>query len=256
MSIDFNATSEQSSGSIRPIPPKSKVCVELSIVWPEESRQGLTDRAFTRSGKSSMEYLATVLTVTRGTFTGKKIYSNFNLAGAQTQGQQQAVDISMRRIRAMVESARGFSPKDTSPQATQARLLGAWSDLEGLQCFIEVDCQESQPSSKDGRTYINNVLDRVVTIDDPDYARLRQEGEIISSAPVPEPKATQANAGAPQPGWASGNRSASGTQSPAWGQPVSNGAGTASSVPPAAAVPAWGTPPPPPPPGNVDQVPF
>ena len=157
MSIDLNQAGEQQTGSSLVIPPKSKVQVQLSIIYPEAGRAGASAPELTRA-HSGLEYLATKLTVTRGTFAGKVIYQNYNLAGAQTTGQQKAIDISVRSIRAMVEASRGVSPKDSSPTATQARKLQRWSELDGLTCFIVVDCEQSQPSRSTGRVYINNRL--------------------------------------------------------------------------------------------------
>ena len=219
MSIDLNTAGEQQTGSNLVIPPKSKVQVQLAIIYPEAGRSGSSAPELTRA-HSGLEYLATKLTVTRGTFVGKVIYQNFNLANAQTTGQQKAIDISVRSIRAMVEASRGIRPKDSSPTATQARKLQRWSELDGLTCFIVVDCEQSQPS-RNGKVYINNRLYSVVTIDDPCYQQLTQQGEMISNDPIPEVQQTATAAPAPRPSWvAQQPASAASSPSPAWGQPA------------------------------------
>ena len=81
MSIDLNTAGEQQTGSNLVIPPKSKVQVQLAIIYPEAGRSGSSAPELTRA-HSGLEYLATKLTVTRGTFVGKVIYQNFNLANA------------------------------------------------------------------------------------------------------------------------------------------------------------------------------
>lgn len=257
MSIDLNQAGEQQSGSSLVIPPKSKVQVQLSIIYPEASRVGASAPELTQA-HSGLEYLATKLTVTRGTFAGKVIYQNFNLAGAQTTGQQKAIDISVRSIRAMVEASRGIRPKDSSPTATQARKLQRWSELDGLTCFIVVDCEQSQPSRSNGRVYINNRLYSVVTIDDPCYQQLTQQGEMISNDPIPEVQQTAAAAApAPRPSWvAQQPASAASSPSPAWGQPAP-AQQPATPLQSAAPTPSWGTTPPPMAPANSsDTVPF
>ncbi len=255
MSIDLNnAGEQQSGGSFSPIPPKSKVHVQLSIIYPEASRAGVSAPELTRA-YSGLEYLATKLTVTRGTYKDRVIYHNFNLAGAQTSGQQKAVDISIRSIRAMVEASLGISPKDNSPKATQARMLQSWKDLDGLTCFITVACEQSQPSRKDGKIYINNKLQNVVTVDDPCYQQLLQNGEIITDEPIPEVQQTSNASPAPQPGWATQQSTgAAPAPSPAWGQPSAS----QPAAPAVAPAPAWGTPPPPmtASPTGTDRVPF
>lgn len=259
MSIDLNTAGEQQSGGSRVIPPKSKVQVQLAIIYPEASRAGTSAPELTRA-YSGLEYLATTLTVTRGTYADRVIYHNFNLANAQTSGQQKAVDISIRSIRAMVEAALGISPKDNSPKATQARKLQRWADLDGLSFFITVDCEQSQPSRKDGKVYINNRMHSVVTVDDPCYQQLLQQGEIISDEPIPEVQQHAAAAPAPQPNWATQQPSgAAPAPSPAWGQPsASQPAAPQPAAPAVAPAPSWGTPPPPmaTPANGTDKVPF
>ena len=244
MSIDLNTAGEQQTGSNLVIPPKSKVQVQLSIIYPDAGRAGSSAPELTRA-HSGLEYLATKLTVTRGTFAGKVIYQNFNLANAQTTGQQKAVDISIRSIRAMVEASRGIRPKDNSPTATQARKLQRWSELDGLTCFIVVDCEQSQPSRSNGRVYINNRLYSVVTIDDPCYQQLTQQGEMISNDPIPEVQQTATAAPAPRPSWvAQQPASAASAPTPAWGQPAPTQQ-PATPLQSAAPTPSWGTTPPP-----------
>ena len=243
MSIDFNAASKQSKGN-GTIPRKSRVHVQLEIVYPEADRQG-SQPGLTR-GK--MDYLNTIMHVTRGSYAGRTIYHNFNLAGATTKGQQTAINISMSQIRAMIEAARGIRPDDASPQATQGRIINAWTDLNGITFFCEVGYKESRPS-QDGKIYTNNTMERVITVDDPDYAQLVQAGEIITDEPVPAPREaaevqqTQASWGAqPQP-QASQPAAQWGTQQPSSASPA----------------PSWAQTPPPPPPaqaGVTDDVPF
>lgn len=234
MSIDLNTAGEQQTSTSLVIPPHSKVQVQLSIIYPDAGRAGASAPELTRA-HSGLEYLATKLTVTRGSFAGKVMYQNFNLANAQTTGQQKAVDISIRSIRAMVEASRGIRPKDNSPTATQARKLQRWSELDGLTCFVVVDCEQSQPSHN-GKVYINNRLYSVVTIDDPCYQQLTQQGEMISNEPVPEVQQTTAAAPAPRPSWVA--------QQPA--TPLQSTAPT----------PSWGATPPPMAPATSDTVPF
>lgn len=242
MSIDLNNAGEQQTGSSLVIPPHSKVQVQLSIIYPEAGRAGSSAPELTRA-HSGLEYLATKLTVTRGTFAGKVIYQNFNLANAQTTGQQKAVDISIRSIRAMVEASRGIRPKDNSPTATQARKLQRWSELDGLTCFIVVDCEQSQPSHN-GKVYINNRIYSVVTIDNPCYQQLTQQGEIISNEPVPEVQQTTAADHGSSSCSAAQLGSAASSPSPAWGQPAP-AQQPATPLQSTAPTPSWGTTPPP-----------
>lgn len=270
MSINLNESGEQSTGGA-PIPPNSRVFVKLIIQHPKAGREART-YPLTQSAGSSLEYLATQLEVCCGTFAGKTLYHNFNLSGASTDGQRKAVDISMRSMRALVEAARMVSPKDNSPQATQARMLNAWTDVDGLTFPIVVDCEISRPNNE-GKRFVNNVLKRVVTVDDAEYQQLRTVGQIITDEPLPQVSAAAAGAsaaagkGTPMPPWA-GQASPAGQQTatqppaqqaytpppasasapppPAWAQPGTQTPQAA--MPPAHAFPSEA--------GHIDQLPF
>ncbi len=187
--LNLNDAAEQSKGS-RVLPPMSKVLVRLTIQTPTADSVGsspeLTRRAI------GLEQLSTTLEVVTGSFTGAYFYHNFNIAGASTDGHYKAIDISMRHIRALVEAARGVSPKDASPHATQCRMLQSWSELHGLIFPVQVDCKESE------KGYINNIMKSVITVDDADYQTLLQGGEIITDKPIPTPKAQGQNTQTPK----------------------------------------------------------
>lgn len=188
MAIDLNLEEPQSG--FCPIPPQSRVLVSLSVKFPDEDRRG-REWPLTASRHSGMEYLACVLEVLSPSFRGQKIYHNFSLSGAVTAGQESAVRISRRQIRALVESAAGILPDDDGPAAIAARRLDSWADLDGLTFPIVVDADASV-SRQDGRVYVNNTLKAVITMRDADYALLRAGGEWISDRPLPVfPETTQ-----------------------------------------------------------------
>lgn len=264
MAIDLNNTQEQGSPS-SVIPPNSKVLVRLNIIYPTQAGKIGDYRELTCSNNSRLQYLATYLEVVSGSFNGSKFYHNFNVLGGETSGQQKAMDISMRQIRALVESAKGVSPVDASPQAAQARFLNSFTDVENFVFPITVDCEISRPNSQ-GKQFVNNSLKGVVTKDDPDYAMLMTGGEVITSLAIPKiedaPKATTTQWGAgaqantatqaqqttqaappqvnPAPAWTQNRQQASNSQNTAPAS-VQNQANNTSYTNPAS-VQTWGNP--------------
>lgn len=256
MSIDLNSAEHQSQGTSKPIPPKSKVWVSLGITYPTAATASQSDPTLTRSRKGQLCYLNTVLTVSTGEFAGKKIFHNFNVANASTDGERKACQISMAQIRAAVEVARGVKPSDAGPQATQARIIESWRDLDGIRFPIEVKCVDSNPT-KDGRVYINNELTRVVTMEDPDYKILYEKGEIISDEPIPVPgQGTGKAAAKPQQ---TQQQDEWGANQQSYSAPANNPNQLAPTQKANAGVPPWAQKQAPPPqqnPVETDQVPY
>lgn len=187
----------QQTGQI--IPPGSRVLVRLAAVRPDCNGSG---NACPPQGSDVLppERLRCVLQVLSPSFYGRTFIHHMTLCGAPSD---------RRQIRALIEAACRIRPADNSPRAIQARILHAWSDLEGLE-FPIVTGVAWLPGS-DGRIRPGNTLEAVISMDEPDYARLREGGEWISRAPVPAaaqpntpaPVAAQAGAPSAAPGLAS-----------------------------------------------------
>jgi len=241
MAIDLNQAEEQREAR-GAIPPKSKVLVKLNIRPAKEGFEGSAPGLTT--ARSGMEYLSCELEVLAGQFKGQKIWNNYNVQNASTDGQRKAIEISMRSIRAMVEASRNINPKDASPTAKQARLLNEWTDLDGIYFPVVVGCEVSTPNAQ-GTRYVNNTIEKIVTPDQDDYAMLMEGGEVITDNPLPKiPEAGEsappspAWGKAPQPAtvpqqankWATPQQPAGNTM-PKWGQrPGGNGNGAAHQV--------------------------
>ena len=198
MSIDLNTAEEQSNGTGKgAVPPDSIVLLQMTIRQATNGKQGSAP-LLTRA-QSGMEYLNCEFEVVQGSYKGAKFWNNLNVSGASTSGQKTAVDISMRTIRAMVEASRGVHPKDSSPQAAQARILQDWSELQGIYFPAMLDCEISDPD-KNGKRWVNNKLKRVITPDkEEEFAHICNGGEIITANPLPVIEDAPASA---KPDWA------------------------------------------------------
>jgi hypothetical protein len=205
MPVDFNEASEQGSGA-GPIPEDSVVVVCADIREPKAAKQGTVNPLFT-AASSGYEFLDMEFTVISPKFKERKIWQNFMLSytKAATEKSQQAISISMRTLRAIVEAARHISPKDTSPEATKARIINDFSDLRSMVFPVVVGCEWSKPNDS-GKRYLNNSIKRIVTMDDERFDKVFEdpEGCLLSGKPLP-PEPEAGTAGGPKPAWVKGD---------------------------------------------------
>lgn len=220
--IDMNNAELQGNGGAGPIPEDSVVPFTMTIRAPKAGKEGTTHAMFCRSPKGN-EYIDVEFEA-QGTYAGRKVWQNFTLAGSET-----AAKISMRTLRAIVESARNISPSDASPTATAGRQLSDWLDFNDMQFLAKVGTVVEQ-SQKDGQYYVNNTIKRIITPDDAEYAA----GEWISDKPLPA---------IPEAGAAPAQESKSApSAAPAWGgQPAPTPAAPPKTTAGGAPVPAWAT---------------
>jgi hypothetical protein len=221
--LDFNSAEVQTEGTGSAIPEDSIIPFLMTIRPPKAGKEGTTHHLFSKSAKGN-EYIDVEFEA-QGTFAGRKVWQNFTLVGSD-----QAAKISMRTLRAIVESARGIAPSDASPAASAGRQLSDWADFNGLVFLAKVKCVVEQ-NQKDGNYYVNNEFKKIITADDTEYAA----GEFISDKPLP----SIPEAGAPK------QTTAAAATGGAWGAPPS-GVPAATTTPPAAQkttspVPAWAT---------------
>jgi hypothetical protein len=216
--LDFNQAEQQSAGTGGAIPPESVIPFKMTIRPPKAGKEGTQHPMFSRSSKGN-EYIDVEFEAL-GTYAGRKIWQNFTLFGSD-----QAAKISMRTMRAIVESARGISATDASPQAAAGRQLSDWADFNGMTFLAKVKCVVEK-SQKDGQYYVNNEITKIITPDMEEYAA----GEHITDKPLP------LIPDGPEP--------AAATAAPAWGAPAAQPAAALPTMPPPAApqaapMPVW-----------------
>ena len=68
-------------------------------------------------------------------------------------------------IRAALNSSRNVRPQDNSAQATAARRIQGFHEIDGLEFVARIDIE------KDGRGELRNVVKVAVEPDQPDYVR-------------------------------------------------------------------------------------
>ncbi len=192
--IDFNKAEEQKEFN-GPIPAGSIVKLKMHIESPDKGMVSDIDPNLQVSKTNSKNhYLKTKMVVQSGTFEGCSFFSNFVLTGSE-----KASKISMSKLRAILEAARGIMPDDFSPIAEEARRIAGFKDLDSFEfpAKIGIDTPEK------GDLYINNNLKTIITPDKEAYQTVMAGGEIISESPIPKiPEGNKEN-----PSWASESNS-------------------------------------------------
>jgi hypothetical protein len=99
-------------------------------------------------------------------------------------------------IRGMLNSARGISDKDTSPEAQAARRISGFRDLDGLEFLARVDVGDDVNGDP------KNEIRKAITPDHRDYARyMGGTVQTASVAPAPAAAPAQPKSGI-RPSWA------------------------------------------------------
>ncbi len=159
---DFNDAQAQ-QGSFNLIPKGTIVPVRMSIKPGgfDDYTQGWTDGYATQSNETGAVYLAAEFVVTAGAYAKRKMWTNIGLHSAKgpTWGQ-----MGRGFIRGLLNSARNVHPQDNSPQASAARRINGFVDLDGIEFIARVDIE------KDGRGDDRNIVRLAVEPDSKEYA--------------------------------------------------------------------------------------
>jgi hypothetical protein len=152
MPIDLNTAGEQRSFEV--IPPKTEVTLHLTI-RPGGAGEGGWLR---RSANGQSEGLdCEFVVVDEGPHKGRKLWQLFTLSGT-TPGHADAGNISLRTLKAIVGSAKGIKPDDTSDAANAARTLDSWGDLDQLRFVARIGVRPPE-----GNYPTKNRIDEVIT---------------------------------------------------------------------------------------------
>ena len=193
---DFNDAQAQ-QGGFDLIPKGTIVPVRMSIKPGgfDDYTQGWTDGYATQSNETGAVYLAAEFVVTAGQYAKRKMWTNIGLHSAKGPAWGQ---MGRGFIRALLNSARNVHPQDNSPQASAARRINGFVDLDGVEFLARVDVE------KDGRGDDRNIVRLAVEPDHKDYAAFMGVPSKVSSgggnsgAPAAATPAFAGNAHVPQ----------------------------------------------------------
>ena len=185
MPADFNDAETQRNFDV--IPDGTIATVRMRI-RPGSAGEGGWLR---RSKDGNSEALDCEFVVPDAPFAKRKFWTLFTIAGT-TPGHGEAANISAGKLRAMLESARGIKPNDTSDAAKQARRIGSYGDLNGLSFMARIGVEPPQNGYE-----AKNRLDHVVTPDEKAWHPVMQEPSAAPAKPASTPAKID------RPDWAS-----------------------------------------------------
>lgn len=168
-----------------------KVHLKIKPGGYDDPSQGWTGGYATRSDKTGSVYLAPEYTIVGGPHNKRKVFKSliglYSPKGPEWGNQGRAF------VRAMLESARGINPKDSSEKAMAARRINGIGDLDGLEFVVKLGIEPGN----DGYEDQNNVA-AVITPGHKDYAAaMNGQAPAAPAASTPSPKAAAGN----KPAW-------------------------------------------------------
>lgn len=182
---DFNSAEEQSSYDVIPKGTMVKVRMTIKPGGYDDESQGWTGGYATRNDTKGSVYLNCEFVVLEGKHAKRKIWTNIGLFSPN--GPEWA-DMGRSFIRGILNSARGISGKDNSPNAQTARRINGIADLDGMEFVGKLAIGEDQNGDP------KNEIRTAITPDHKEYAALM--GQITppttSNAPAPAGQPAQA----------------------------------------------------------------
>jgi hypothetical protein len=122
--------------------------------------QGWTG-GYAKRGTTGSVFLDAEYTVLEGQYAKRKVWSMIGLYS--TKGPDWG-NMGRSLVRGILNSARGLSDKDNSPEAQNARRISGFADLDGIEFVARIDV------GKDSNGEDKNDIRQVVTRDHKEYA--------------------------------------------------------------------------------------
>jgi hypothetical protein len=194
--LDFNDAGEQRSFDV--IPDRTIVTLQLTIRPGGAGDDGWLKRSAKRSADGgNSEGLDCEFVVVDGEYAKRKLWQLYTLHGT-TPGHAEAGEISRRALRAILESARGIKPSDTSEAAQNARKISSWADLDQIRFVARLGVRPPE-----GRYPAKNTILEVITPDRlQDWRKPEQIGAKTASSATPASPATPPAGAIVRPEWA------------------------------------------------------
>ena len=195
---DFN--SAQSNTNVIPKGTLAKVRLTLRPGGFDDPSQGWTG-GWARRAATGAVYLDAEYTVLEGPYARRKVWS---LIGLYSPKGPDWANMGRGLIRGILNSARGVSDKDNSPEAQARRRINGFGDLDGVEFIARIDI------GTDTNGEDKNEIRSAVTPDHKEYAAVM--GTVGMPAVPPFQHATQVSAPVQQPA----------VQPPQHGQPTAD----------------------------------
>ena len=185
---DFNDARQNSN-----LIPKGTIARVRLTIRPggfSDPAQGWTG-GYAKRGTTGSVYLDAEYTVLEGPYAKRKIWSMIGLYSAS--GPNWA-NMGRSLVRGILNSARGLSDKDNSPEAQNARRISGFADLDGIEFVARIDV------GTDANGDDKNEIRQAVTRDHKEYAAATGgHAAPTGYAPAPAYPAPQPSYAPPQP---------------------------------------------------------
>jgi hypothetical protein len=168
MAYDYTDAPEQRGNEL--IPADTVATVQLTIRPGGAGEGGLLKR----SKDGACEMIDAEFVIVDGPHAKRKLWENLVIAGT-TDGHAKAAEISRGKLRAILESARGIKPNDTSKEAREAR-TAELGDFDGLRFIAKIGIEKGRPKNDGtGESYPDrNTIAAVITPDRKDWHTVEQ----------------------------------------------------------------------------------
>jgi hypothetical protein len=168
------------------IPDNTIVCVQMNI-----RAGGAGDGGYLKRSKDgNVELLDCEFVVTdSGDYYKRKIWANLTLSGPN-ENHALAVDISRQTLRAIIESAFGILPNDTTEAAVKVRNDVTFAEFQGLRFIAKVGIKPGSERPGGGTYEPKNIIKQVMTPDRVEWHRVDQDpGRSAQPTPASSPGA-------------------------------------------------------------------
>ncbi len=164
---DFNDADSQTSYDL--IPKGTVVPVRLTLKpgGYDDPAQGWTGGYATRNETSGSVYLNAEFVITEGAYAKRKIWS---LIGLLSLKGPEWANMGRSFVRGILNSARGLSDKDNSPEALAARRINGFADIDGIEFLAKIDV------GKDANGDAKNEIRFAVTPNQKEWDSYQQSG--------------------------------------------------------------------------------
>ena len=190
MSMDFNNSENQSNFDLIPNNTLAKVRMSIKPGGYDDQNQGWVGGYATRNDSTGSVYLSCEFVILEGEYAKRKVWG---ILGLHSNKGPEWGNMGRSFIKAILNSARGFSESDNSPAAQSARKINGIGDLDGIEFVAKIT------TKKDQNEELRNEIRFAITPDNKDYKA------IMGSIAVPTAKTSVNQAPAPaanRPAWA------------------------------------------------------
>ena len=182
---DFNDAEQQQSFDLIPKGTVAPVRMTIKPGGHDDASQGWTGGYATQSFETGSIFLACEFVILDGAYVRRKMWSNVGLHSSKGPAWG---NMGRTFIRAVLNSARNIQPQDNSPQASAARRIQGFNELDGIEFVARIDVE------KDGRGELRNVVKIAVEPDQADYPRASAPAAQRPAATYQAPPASSAPA--------------------------------------------------------------